>query len=142
MSKIIVIDPHPIILLGISEFLRDKLENIDLIAVKHLDQLAGRTDIQNPDLLIVGLGINNKLINKIYTIQDIQFRFFPSLIIVYDDVAAPLDFIKYMKAGVRGYLNKSNDLDDLINCIQTVLSGRYYLPTKLIEEMIKFVVKK
>lgn len=50
--------------------------------------------------------------------------------------------LQLLKAGVNGYLNKSSDLNNLVNAIQQILTGQKYIGPALADKLAEALLQK
>ena len=122
---VIIADDHPIFRNGVREILSE-IRSLELLgeakdgAEAYSLILAHRPDIAILDLempLLSGLDVCNKVLS-----EKNQTRF-----IVLTMHKEKHFFSAAMEAGVSGYLLKDNAIQDLIQCIEVVSSGRVYV---------------
>ncbi|MGO1595482.1 MAG: response regulator [Sphingobacterium sp.] len=124
MKKILIADDHIIVRLGVSTAIKDTFKAIEIIHAQTYDEVFTQMESEKFDLLLLDInmpgGNNIKVIKEILSIQpDVKILVFSS----YDE---SLYALRYMEAGASGYVNKTADMGEFINAIQSVFDrGRY-----------------
>lgn len=124
-----IIDSQPIFLNGLSIFLMEHFNQVHVIKSKSITAFSADNPGIRPDLMICG-------INSVADSNEFQrarsriTRQFPSskIIVYYDHVSMVVPFAKIS----HGLLAKKNDISELIECINNVLSGNRYLCNEVI----------
>ncbi|MFW2177130.1 MULTISPECIES: response regulator [unclassified Moraxella] len=133
MIKVLVVDDHDLVRMGISRMLSDS-QDIEVIA----DADNGETAIQlakqlKPDVILLdvnmptigGLEVTKRLLQndkttKILAVSSLATQPYPSLLI---------------KAGVSGYITKGTPLDEMIKAIKKVAQGGRYFSADVAEQL-------
>lgn len=127
--RVMVVDDHPLIRLGLSRFIEAQ-EDLSVVAEadgygEALRQLAAaRPDLVTMDLSIRG-GDGVELIRRI---RDEAPAVRILVVSMFDDVIRAR---RAFEAGARGYINKEEPPERVIDAIRTVLAGEIYLHPRM-----------
>ncbi|MCE7042801.1 response regulator transcription factor [Dyadobacter sp. CY312] len=129
--KIALIDKHPVLRKGLDKVLASNFDGAIIMesdTIIHFRELFPK---QIPDLIIMGLGSAADAGNLDFI--NMSRRWYPkgSVIIYDEDVNLPM-ISRYLSTGARGYLSKAADLNELIECVKDVVSGKRYLSEEIL----------
>lgn len=118
MKKILIADDHSIVRLGVSVIIQESFKNTELTHAVTYDEVYDHLKHQEFDLLLLDInmpgGNNIKVIKEILDIQsDLKILVFSS----YDENIYAL---RYIEAGVAGYLNKNTAMNELNNAVRSI----------------------
>jgi len=134
--KIASIDKHPIIRSGLSVFLRAHFCDVEMLEAECIHSFQESYKNIIADLIIIGLAEEAEGIDLIMLKQMIRNN--PGAAFVIYAGRPQYDLaISSMRIGVRGYLLKSNELDELVRCMDTVMKGERYLCAEFANLAIK-----
>ncbi len=125
MIKILLVDDHDLVRLGIKKLLGD-VGNINIVgeassgeeAIKLVPQV--KPDVILMDVKMPGMGGLEATKRIVKTHPHIKIL----VVTVYGDEPYPT---RVLQAGASGYMTKGVGLDEMIQAIKTVYSGRRYL---------------
>lgn len=131
--KVLIADDHSVVRQGVSLILREAFIGMTVI---HTDSFVNAITILNDnffDLLLLDINLpgGNRIamIDEIKTVQkDIKILMFSA----YDEDQYAL---RYVQAGVQGYLNKLSSEDKIIEAVKTILDGGTYIGDKIKERI-------
>lgn len=134
-TKILIADDHPLMRDGLEGVLKDEI-NIEISAKAHNGEQAYKflkendfdiamLDIEMPK--ISGLEIARKVVEE-HILTKIVF------LTMYKDEDM---FNEAMDLGAYGYVLKENAVEDIIDCIRSVASGKYYISPEISHYLIK-----
>ena len=129
---IALIDKHPILRTGLVFFLKDHFNEATILESDSIITLNESYRDQKPDLIILGISQDSNGNNFNY-INLVKKRYPKSSIILYDENPGTSIVFNYLKAGIKGYLSKQNNLSDLIDCMNDVLKGKRYIGNDVME---------
>ncbi len=129
LSKVLLIENHPLTRIGIRTVLADEAD-IELLAETD-DPAAGfaRFKELSPDVTILGLRFPGSC-----SIDDLDkyFSLDPNAkIIVLADHAGDAEISKALSKGAAGYICKDVTPDDLVKAVRTVAAGRKFIPNEI-----------
>lgn len=125
--NIAIADDHRLILSGIRNIILDNnLGNI-IGEVNNGLQMLQLLQNKKPNLVI--LDVNMPELNGVQTAKKIT-EMYPNISILMLSQYENIQLIKELKAiGVKGYLSKNFEIDQLIDSIETIKQGREYFPS-------------
>ena len=137
-TRILIVDDHPLVRAGFSQLIRDHAdlevcgEAGDMAeAIRQLDQVAA-------DLAIIDLSLAGG--SGLDLIEHIKAKHDHILMLVASMHDENLYAERVLAAGARGYINKQEAQDKIIEAIRAVLAGRVYLSSKMTERMLANMV--
>ncbi|MEV4933578.1 response regulator transcription factor [Sphingobium sp. LMA1-1-1.1] len=133
MAQIAIVDDHPIFLDGMAQFLSSHGHDI-LFCARSVEEALERMQAGEPDLLILdvsmksggGLAILSAVRNSGSTVP----------VIFMTVHIRPEQTLEAIKLGVDGVVLKDSDPNDLLGCIQQVLSGNKSIAPFVMEQAL------
>ncbi|MNJ51206.1 response regulator transcription factor [Pseudomonas sp. B21-012] len=126
MHSVLIVDDHPVIRLAVRVLLE-----------KHGMQVIGETDngldaiqlsrLHKPDVVILDIGIPR--LDGLTVIARIKALEVPSKVLVLTSQTADAASRRCMQMGARGFINKEEDLNNLISAVKAVVAGYSFFPT-------------
>ncbi|MCE7042806.1 response regulator transcription factor [Dyadobacter sp. CY312] len=135
VMRILIIDEYPIIRKGLSLLLRDHYSDSDIFELDNFKSI----DTPGPDLTVdlIIVGINQVTVPENPGLINRMKQFFPGVsLIVYDEQVNSEMLINYLRSDVKGYLSKTNDLNELMICITDVLNGKKYVNSEVLIDLL------
>jgi DNA-binding NarL/FixJ family response regulator len=126
VTRVLLIDDHPIVLQGLRQLLRDAgiedvLEAADLVAGYRLYR-RHRPDVVVIDLAMPGSGLGGLLVIRRIRLHDPHVG-----ILVFSMHGDPVLVSRALEAGANGYLVKDTDSAHLLEAFEAVRAGNPYL---------------
>jgi DNA-binding NarL/FixJ family response regulator len=135
MIKILIVDDHKMVIEGI-QMLFDQHSSIRIIG----SALSGNEALKQIAMLgpeIVLMDVNMPVMDGIQTTQQVRQQF-PDVKVIALTMHKELSIVKMMmQQGARGYVLKNAGLDELIEAIETVSAGGFY-----VEDTLKEVIQE
>ncbi|MEO8514405.1 MAG: response regulator transcription factor [Ignavibacteria bacterium] len=127
--RLILIEDNRLLREGISAMLK-KASDINVIAAIDDSQFDYKEIGElRPDILLVDIGLVK--FNSLDLIRKIKEIYLDLKIVVMDFISINEDIIKYIEAGVSGFLLKDATVEEFTKTIRLVISGEKVLPSKL-----------
>lgn len=133
--RVLIVDDHPLVRRGIGDLIN---RQEDMEVVGEADSISGALQMLgqvSPDLLTVDLSLKDG--SGLELLKDVKARN-PSLKML---VSSMQDETLYaercIKAGAKGYINKEEATDKVIDAIRVVMSGNIYLSPELSSRMLQ-----
>lgn len=139
MLKVAVLAPDPIIRFGVKAFLERSMENLLVSEFENLDHFQGQEANSSYGLVFSDLCICS---DKFRHIMELKASFRDSRLIVYDMDATFEDGLHYLKHGAQGFLPAISDIKVLLDCIETVLTGQFYMDNVDIHILLKLLFQQ
>lgn len=138
MSRILIVDDHPLVRTGFAQLIGDA-HDLEVCgeAGNMADGLELATSLK-PDLAIIDLSLAGG--SGLDLIEHIKARDSEILMLVASMHDEALYAERVLAAGARGYVNKQEAQDKIIQAIRQVLAGKVYLSEKMTERMIAGMV--
>ncbi len=138
MARILIVDDHPLVRTGFAQLIGDT-HDLEVCgeASNMSDGLNLATSLK-PDLAIIDLSLAGG--SGLDLIEHIKAHSPDILILVASMHDEELYAERVLAVGARGYINKQEAQDKIIQAIRQVLSGRVYLSQRMTERMISGMV--
>jgi len=138
-SEILLVDDHPLVRAGLRSLLEDEPDlTVCAEAGSVRDATAAARDA-SPDLAIIDISLEDgsglELIKRLKT----QVPEMKMLVASVHDEALFAE--RTINAGAQGYVNKHQDIEQILAAIRTVLAGRVYLSETMVERVISGFAK-
>lgn len=130
MITIGLIDNYPVAQHGISVLLSLYFTDALLIKAKNTSEFSRLNKTLLPDIILLGVN-DDSISGSIRTVSECRWRFPAVALIVYDQNYYPDSSSLFFKLGVKGHIQKSSSVNELMACIEAVLEGKQYLSTEL-----------
>jgi two-component system, NarL family, invasion response regulator UvrY len=130
MTKVLIIDDHPIVLQGCRRLLDDA--GVDLL-LEAQDATVGYRLYRRhrPDLVVVDLALQESGLAGLPLIRRVHTHDARTRILVFSMHKDPVIVARALEAGASGYLLKDTSSEDFLKAFQTVLAGSPYLSNDL-----------
>lgn len=133
MIKVLLVDDHDLVRLGIKKLLED-VRNIEIIgeaksgeeAVKTVRQL--KPDVVLMDVKMPGIGGLEATRRIVQSFPEVKVL----VVTMYGDEPYPT---RVLQAGALGYMTKGVGLDEMIRAIKTVYQGKRYLSPEVAQQL-------
>lgn len=130
-----IIDDHPVVLQGLQHILKQH-DDIELLGVCiDATGLYALLSIRLPDVIIMDIQL--PVTNGFDLTKEIRKKYPKIAILVLTNMDLTYQVRRIMKDGASGYLLKSASPNMLIDAIQTVVSGAYFIDPYLKEQLLK-----
>src|SRR5438067_547446 len=131
--RIFVVDDHPMIREGLAAQIANH-PNLNVCGeAEDLAEALGRVFLAEPDLVIVDISLKSG--NGIDLVKRLKAKDPSLVILVWSMHPENLYAERALRAGARGYVNKSKSASQIMEAIHTVLDGRTYLSADMSEKL-------
>jgi two-component system, NarL family, invasion response regulator UvrY len=130
MTRVLIVDDHPIILQACRRMLQDAGFN-EVIEARDTDCGYQLYCDHHPDIVIVDLGIQAKGLGGLDLIRRISMHGPHVRILVFSMYSDPAIVARALKAGATGYVAKDASPEDFTAAFESVRAGKPYLSSKL-----------
>lgn len=134
MTRVLVIDDHPVVLQGCRQLLEDA-------GVDQIDQARSLTDgfryyrTHKPDVIIVDLAMRTGALGGLSFIRRLRLHDPQTPILVFTMHSDPVIVSRALELGATGYVLKDTAPDEMVKAFQRVREGRPYLSHDLASEV-------
>jgi len=138
MSKILIVDDHPLVRAGFAQLIGD---TPDLKVCGEAGDMASALQLLNtitPDLAIIDLSLAGG--SGLDLIEHIKARNSDILMLVASMHDESLYAERVLAVGARGYINKQEAQEKIIPAIRQVLNGKVYLSEHMTERILNNMV--
>ena len=138
MARILIVDDHPLVRTGFAQLIGD---THDLEVCGEAGNMADALDLVTslkPDLAIIDLSLAGG--SGLDLIEHIKARDGDMFMLVASMHDEALYAERVLSAGARGYVNKQEAQDRIIQAIRQVLDGKVYLSQRMTERMLSGMV--
>ena len=133
-ARVMVIDDHPLIRRGLIDLIT---RQTDMEVVGEAEGLADAFrvfDEARPNFVIVDITLKDG--NGLEFIKDIKSRQPETMMLVSSMQDETLYAERCLRAGARGYINKDEAAEKVIDAIRHVISGKVFLSTELMDQVL------
>ncbi|CEI09311.1 Virulence factors putative positive transcription regulator BvgA [Pseudomonas aeruginosa] len=126
MSRILIVDDHPVIRMAMKMLLEAEGHQIVGDTDNGVDAISLRRELK-PDLVILDIGIPR--LDGLEVISRLMVLALPLKILVLTGQSASLFALRSMQAGAAGFVCKQGGLAELVTAVNAVASGYSYFPS-------------
>ncbi|UAN44191.1 response regulator [Serratia sp. JSRIV001] len=130
MSKVIIVDDHPIVRMAI-QFLVEKEGHCVVAETGDGIEALALVDLHYPDIVVVDVDILT--LNGIEVVRALREKSFPGIIIVISGKNPEFYSPRSALSGADGFISKKNNLPELVTAIKAAQNGYSYFPLKRFE---------
>jgi two-component system, NarL family, invasion response regulator UvrY len=132
--KVLHIDDHPLILMGIEQLIKKNFPNALFIGCDNkqhfLNELKRHCDL---DIIIADLKV--KGFDDLEILKPIQLNAACVPVLLYSSMPDSVYALRALKLGASGFLNKIADQNEIISAIQYLLMGKKYVSQEIKESL-------
>ena len=123
MTRVLVIDDHPIVLQGCRQLLEDAgVENI--VQAQTLADGFRLYRMQKPDVIIVDLAMRTGALDGLSFIRRLRLHDARTPVLVFTMHSDPVIVSRALEVGATGYVLKDTSSDEVLKAFQKVREGR------------------
>lgn len=138
MTKILIVDDHPLVRTGFAQLIGDCPDLEVCGEAGDMAEAMQQIEEVQPDLAIIDLSLAGG--SGLDLIERIKARHKNVLMLVASMHDETLYAERVLTAGARGYINKQEAQDRIIQAIRTVLGGKVYLSRAMTERLLSGMV--
>ncbi len=138
MTRILIVDDHPLVRSGFAQLIGDCPDLEVCGEAGDMGEALKRVEETSPDLAIIDLSLAGG--SGLDLIERIKARHKNVLMLVASMHDETLYAERVLAAGARGYINKQEAQDSIIQAIRQVLSGRVYLSQQMTDRLLSGMV--
>jgi len=134
MTRILLVDDHPVVRQGIKQVLADAFHPALMGEASNAEE--GMAEIKSTEWDVLVLDLSLPGTSGLDLLKDLR-RERPTLPVLVLSMYSPDQFARRaMNAGASGYLTKDSNPNELIKAVGEVIAGRRYLNPAVIGEMV------
>ena len=138
MARILIVDDHPLVRTGFAQLISDCPDLEVCAEAADMAEALKQIDACNPDLAIIDLSLAGG--SGLDLIEHIKSRGRETLMLVASMHDETLYAERVLAAGARGYINKQEAQESIIQDIRQVLSGKVYMSQHMTERLLSSMV--
>lgn len=135
--NILVIDNHPLVLIGIKQEIKDHNPKAKVTLVNQIDQGIGTIKNKSFDLIIIEIGISGCNVQTIRKIRAAQPN---TKILVFSWMSEMKYALPAIALGANGFVSKESSINELIIAVDTVLASKTYHSNKVHKPLFSKVI--
>jgi len=139
-SRILIVDDHPLVRAGLRSLIDAEPDLTICAEVSNVRDAIELARSQAPDLVLVDISLDDG--NGIELIKRLKVHDPDIKMLVCSMHDESLFAERAINAGARGYVNKHQVTEQVLDAIRQVLAGRIYLSEKMVERVINGFAKK
>lgn len=136
--RVFVVDDHPLIREGLAAQISNQPDLHLCGEAEDVAEALARIADAEPDLVIVDISLKNG--NGIDLVKRLKAKDPALIILVWSMHPENLYAERALRAGARGYVNKSKSASQIMDAVLTVLDGRTYLSPEMSEKLLGRVI--
>ncbi|MGA0557392.1 response regulator [Larkinella sp. VNQ87] len=134
VRRILIVDDHSIVRSGIRLLLKERYSTLEVHEAKNGSTAFGQIIAQGYDLVVMDINMPNT--DTFSLLQNIR-AITPDLPIMIFTIMTEYAFAKrYLQSGVKGYVSKQAEDDEILSAIHAILLGKQYIQHELLEQMV------
>ncbi|MCE7044634.1 response regulator transcription factor [Dyadobacter sp. CY312] len=130
MLNIVIIDKHPIFRKGISLIVKDFNSEITVAEYFSFKEFY-KSRLEKVNIVILGLNSDEEF-REISLGKNLKKHLAKSKLIICEASKKTDNIVEYLSLGMWGYLKKDNDVNEILECLATVLAGNKYIRDRYI----------
>lgn len=138
MTRILIVDDHPLVRAGFAQLIGDCPDLEVCGEAADMADALKQVDATAPDLAIIDLSLSGG--SGLDLIEHIKARNKNILMLVASMHDETLYAERVLAAGARGYINKQEAQESIIQAIRQVLSGKVYLSQHITDRLLSGMV--
>lgn len=137
--RVVVVDDHPVVRLGIEQML-ERVDDFTICGFAESEADAiGVIEDRCPDLVVVDISLKNG--SGLDLVKQLAAKD-PSLKILVSSMHDENLFAeRALRAGAKGYINKENAIDSMIEALRKVWSGSIYLSQPMTDRLLQSIAQ-
>ena len=139
-SRILIVDDHPLVRAGLRSLIDAEPDLTICAEVSNVRDAVEVARAEAPDLVLVDISLDDG--NGIELIKRLKVHNPDLKMLVCSMHDESLFAERAINAGARGYVNKHQVTEQVLEAIRQVLAGRIYLSEKMVERVINGFAKK
>lgn len=132
--RVLVLDDHPLIRHGLVDLI-SRQDDMEVVGeAEGLNEAFQMFERSNPDLVVVDITLKDG--NGLEFVKDIKARRPDVMMLVSSMQDETLYAERCLRAGARGYINKDEATNKVIDAIRQIMAGKVYLSPELMDQVL------
>ncbi|MHC4158467.1 MAG: response regulator [Planctomycetota bacterium] len=137
-TKILIVDDHPIVRQGLTEFINQEKDLKVCAQAEDAHQAMQAVRSSNPDMVVVDISLKES--SGMELIKDINVQYPNLAILALSMHDESLYAERALRAGAKGYIMKAEATEKVIGAIRKILSGDVYLSDAMAAKLLHKLV--
>lgn len=138
--NILIADDHSVVRQGVALILREAFKTIEIYHADSFQEVVVKLKKQSVNLLLLDINLpGGNSVGMISRVKDLQPATKILMFSAFDEEQYAL---RYLHAGVDGYLNKLSSEEKIIEAVTEILKGGRYFSNKVKERIFENVINK
>ncbi|MFL9838589.1 response regulator transcription factor [Flavobacterium sp. ST-75] len=138
--NILIADDHSVVRQGVALILREAFKTIEIYHADSFQEVVVKLKKQSVNLLLLDINLpGGNSVGMISRVKDLQPATKILMFSAFDEEQYAL---RYLHAGVDGYLNKLSSEEKIIEAVTEILQGGRYFSNKVKERIFENVINK
>lgn len=133
MTKIIIVDDHPIFRSGLKQILQEELDMEVVGDAGNSNELYKMLDQTEWDIIILDIHLPGE--NGLEILKELLYRFKKVRVLFLSNSPESQYGIRALEAGASGYMTKEAAPRELVSAVRKIMSGKKYLSDTLVEKL-------
>ncbi len=134
MLRVLIVEDHPVVQKGFSDFLRENFKDTRIEAVRTGVEFMESVSEHDHDIVLLDISLPD--MNGLDALKDVRKRRPRLPVLVVSMYPEDLYAIRAIRTGANGYITKQCEPDELIDAIRMVLSGKKYINPEFAGKMV------
>lgn len=133
MTKIVIVDDHPIFRSGLKQILREELDMEVVGDAGNSNELYRILDQTEWDIIILDIHLPGE--NGLEILKELLYRYKKVRVLFLSNSPESQYGIRALEAGAAGYMTKEAAPRELVSAVRKIMSGKKYLSETLVEKL-------
>jgi two-component system, NarL family, invasion response regulator UvrY len=131
--KVLIVDDHPVVRMGIKQMLADEPEIANIVEAKTVAEMIEHVRKEDWSVIVLDITLPDR--SGLEALKDVK-AMRPSLPVLILSMHPEDQYaVRVLKAGASGYVTKESAADELVKALKKVVSGGRYISPTLAEKL-------
>lgn len=136
--RLMIIEDNRLLREGLADMLATQHDIRVVSAIGDRDNTFEKIAGAKPDVILMDLGLRNQ--NSLRLVRSVRKSHPETKLIIMDLVPVDSDVLRYVEAGVSGFLLKDATLEDFLETIRAIVRGAKVLPPQLASSLFSQII--
>lgn len=129
MLEVLTIDTQPVMAKGIEYLLQENFGDFSGLRIRHVRAFGELRILEEylPDIILMSANHDWSTLENILQVRMVKDHFIDVPLVVYDGRMDYETITRYFQEGIKGYLGKKFEENELLDCMNLVLRGHKFL---------------